>query len=77
MIMSKKEEGSFEYDGVQFDYRVYITEGYRGNNYDIAPRQTEIDIDFIGFFPDTNLVHCLHDSVEFKLMELLLEDVWI
>lgn len=75
--MSKKEEGSFEYDGVEFDYRVYITEGDRGNNYDIAPRQTEIDIDFIGFFPDTNLVNCLHDSVENQLRELLLEDVWI
>lgn len=75
--MYKKEEGSFTYDGIEFDYRVYITEGDRGNNYDIAPTPTQVEVDFIGFFPDTNLGDCLIDSVQNTLVESILEDRWI
>ena len=36
-----------------FDYRVSILEGDRGNNYDIPPRATQVEVDFIGCFPVT------------------------
>ena len=75
--MWKTEEGCFKYDGIMFDYRVSVCEGDRGNNYDIPPRATQVEVDFIGFLPDTNLAEVLVDSVEEALVESILKDRWI
>lgn len=75
--MWKKEEGSFKYDNIEFDYRVYIMEGDHGDGYMRPPVPTQVEVDFIGFFPDTNLGEYLDRSIENALVESMLEGRWI
>ena len=66
--MYKTIEGTFNYEDVDFDYKVTYYEGDRGDYY-TAPSQPEVDIEFIGFLPDIDLYECLDDKVIRALKE--------
>lgn len=70
--MYKAIEGTFNYEDVDFDYKVTYYEGDKGDYY-TAPSQPEVDIDFIGFLPDTDLYECLDDKVIDALREYIIE----
>jgi len=52
--MYEKIEGTFNYEDVDFNYKVWYYEGDKGDYY-TAPSPPEVDIEFIGFLPDTDL----------------------
>ena len=71
--MYKKLEGSFNYEDIDFDYKVSYYAGDRGDYY-TAPSPPEVDIDFIGFLPDTDLYECLDNKVIEALSEYIIEN---
>ena len=71
--MYKKLEGSFNYEDIDFDYKVSYYPGDRGDYY-TAPSPPEVDIDFIGFLPDTDLYECLDNKVIEALSEYIIEN---
>ena len=70
--MWKRIEGTFNYEDIDFDYKVSYYGGDRGN-YHTAPSPPEVEIDFIGFFPDTDLGVCLEERVLEALKEYIIE----
>ena len=70
--MWKRIEGTFNYEDIDFDYKVSYYEGDRGDYY-TAPSPPEVEIDFIGFFPDTDLGVCLEERVLEALKEYIIE----
>ena len=56
-------EGTYQYEkGLVFDFIAYVDKGDKGD-YWTPPSPDNIDIEFIGFLPDTNLGECLRDEV--------------
>lgn len=65
-------ESTFKYEDVDFDFKVTYYKGDKGD-YHTAPSQPEIDIDFIGFLPNTDLYECLDNKVIEALKEYIIE----
>ena len=72
--MYEKIEGTFNYEDVDFDYKVWYYEGDKGDYY-TAPSPPEVDIEFIGFLPDTDLYECLSNTLIEGLREKIQEEL--
>lgn len=69
-----KIEGTYKYEGIEFDYKAYVDKGCKGDYY-TPPSADRIDIEFIGFLPDCDLYECLSDSLIENLIEKIQEDL--
>jgi hypothetical protein len=70
-----KVQGTYQYEeGLIFDYVAYVDKGDKGDYY-TPPSPDYIEIDFIGFLPDTNLGECLRDEVFEAIREQIQEDL--
>ena len=67
-------EGTYKYDDIEFDYKAYVDKGCEGDYY-TPPSADKIDIEFIGFLPDTDLYDCLSESLIEGLREKIQEDL--
>ena len=67
-------EGSYDYYGVEFDYKAYVDKGCDGD-YDTPPSPDTVEIEFVGFLPDIDLYDCLKDSVVDAIVEKIKENL--
>jgi hypothetical protein len=70
-----KVTGIYQYEkGLEFDYIAYVDKGDKGD-YWTPPSPDCIEIDFIGFLPDTNLGECLRDEIFEAIREQIQEEL--
>ena len=67
-------EGTYKYEGVEFDYQAYVDKGCKGDYY-TPPSADTIDIEFIGFLPDIDLYECLNENLIEGLREKIQENI--
>ena len=67
-------EGTYKYEGVEFDYKAYVDKGCKGDYY-TPPSEDTIDIEFIGFLPDIDLYECLNENLIEGLREKIQENI--
>jgi hypothetical protein len=67
-------EGSYDYYGVEFDYKAYVDKGCDGDYY-TPPSPDTVEIEFVGFLPDIDLYDCLKDSVIDAIVEKIKENI--
>lgn len=67
-------QGSYYYDGIEFDYEAYVEKGCKGD-YWTPPSPDTIYVEFVGFLPDINLGQCLKDSIISGIIEKIQENL--
>jgi hypothetical protein len=70
-------EGSYDYYGVEFDYKAYVEKGWSIDKdyYYTPPSPDTVEIEFVGFLPDIDLYDCLKDSVIDAIVEKIKENL--